>query len=164
MCGVLRLFEFCHLSGAALRAGGPLLRGFNYANQDEENLVRQVFATARSKNTRIHLLKKDDTPLGFVALSVRNFNNVPSVILEYLFVSVPYRGQQYPNLSAPPLRISEYLLGQAILMATNAWAIVPLRYLALNLADDYLEQFYSRHGFERTEGTTWMFIVMPATE
>jgi len=164
MYGALLLFEFTPLSGNLLRAGGSLLRTFEYANQDERNFVYQVFGIARSKNTRIHLLKEDTIPLGFVALSLRNFNDVPSVIIEYLFVSVPYRGRPYPKLSDQPLRVSEYLLGQAISMANNAWSIIPLRYMALNLADDCLEPLYSRHGFDCVEGTkSWMFLVLPAT-
>jgi hypothetical protein len=158
------LLEFAPVSSVELRAGGSLLRSFVYANQDERNFVNQVFGFARSKNTRIHLLKEDNSPLGFVALSVRNFNDVPSVIIEYLFVSLPYRGRPYPNLSDQPLRVSEYLLGQAISMANNAWSIIPLRYMALNLADNCLESLYSRHGFDRVEGTdSWMFLVLPAT-
>jgi len=164
MLGVLRLFELTPLSNIELRAGGSILRSLAYANQDERNYVEQVFGFPRSKNTRIHLLKEDNSPLGFVALSVRNFNDVPSVIIEYLFVSVPYRGRPYPNLSDQPLRISEYLLGQAISMGNNAWSILPLRYMALNLADDYLEKLYRRNGFTLVEGTTsWMFLVLPAT-
>jgi hypothetical protein len=92
------------------------------------------------------------------------FNDVPSVIIEYLFVSAPYRGRPYPNLSDQPLRVSEYLLGQAISMANSAWSMLPLRYMALNLADDCLEQLYSRYGFYRVEGAgSWMVMVLPAT-
>jgi hypothetical protein len=158
------LFEFTSLSSIELRAGGSLLRTFSCANQDERNYVEQVFGFARSKNTRIHLLKEDNNPLGFVALSVRNFNDVPSVIIEYLFVSVPHRGRIYPDLSVQPLRVSEYLLGQAISMANSAWSMLPLRYIALNLADDCLEKLYSQYGFYRVEGAgSWMVMVLPAT-
>lgn len=164
MYGVVRLLEFAPVSSVELRAGGSLLRSFSYGNQDERNYVEQVFGFARSKNIRVHLLKEDNNPLGFVALSVRDFNDVPSVIIEYLFVSVPYRGRPYPSLSDQPLRVSEYLLGQAISMANNAWSMLPLRYMALNLADDNLATLYSRHGFTLVEGTTsWMFLVLPAT-
>lgn len=141
------MFEFTSLSNIELRAGGSLLKNFVYANQDERNYVEQVFGFARSKNTRVHLLKENDNPLGFVALSLRNFNDVPS-----------------PHISDPPLRVSEYLLGQAISMANNAWSVLPLRYMALNLADDSLEQLYSQYGFYRVEGAgSWMVLVLPAT-
>ena len=158
------MFEFTSLCNIELRAGGSLLKNFVYANQDERNYVEQVFGFARSKNTRVHLLKENDNPLGFVALSLRNFNDVPSVIIEYLFVSASYRGRPYPHISDPPLRVSEYLLGQAISMANNAWSVLPLRYMALNLADDSLEQLYSQYGFYRVEGAgSWMVLVLPAT-
>jgi hypothetical protein len=158
------LFELVSPSGLELRAGGSLLRNFTYANQDERNYVEQIFGFARNKNTRVHLLKENSNPLGFVALSVRNFNEVPSVIIEYLFVSVPYRGRSYPHLSDPPLRVSEFLLGQAISMANSAWSMLPLRYMALNLASDCLEQLYSQYGFYRVEGAgSWMVLVLPAT-
>lgn len=157
------MLEFIPLSGIELRAGGSLFRSLEFANQDERNYVNQVFGFARNKNTRIHLLKEDNIPLGFVALSVRDFNDVPSVIIEYLFVSVPYRGRPYPSLSDEPLRVSEYLLGQAISMSNNAWSMLPLRYMALNLADDSLAKLYSQHGFDRVEETgSWMFLKLPA--
>lgn len=155
------MFEFSPQSGNALRAGGSLLHTFVYASPDERNYVHQVFSIARSKNVRIHLLKHGHTSLGFVALSIRSFNDVPSVIIEYLFVSSPHRSTPFPGLSDQPLRVSEYLLGQAISMASALWKIVPVRYLALNLADNRLEQFYSRYGFDRVTGTDWMFLVLP---
>jgi len=42
--------------------------------------------------------------------------------------------------------------------------MLPLRYMALNLADDCLEQLYSQYGFYRVEGAgSWMVMVLPAT-
>lgn len=132
-----------------------------YDNTDEENYVHQVFKLAKSKNARIHLLKKDSVPVGFVALSAKPFSEVPSVKIEYLFTSSLYRKIVFQELGDRPLRISEYLLGHAISITDGASRLIPLRYLSLQLANDRLEHFYVHYGFTRVEGTDWMSIVLP---
>jgi hypothetical protein len=155
------MFHLALASGSALLPSG-LFRNFRYDNPDEQNYVRQVFQLAHKKAAKVHVLKIDGTPCGFVALSIDNFNDVPSIVIEYLFTSVPYRKQIYPELGEPPIKISEYLIGQALLMAADIATKVPLRYIALQLATDRHEALYSSHGFIRTEGTNWMSQIIPS--
>jgi hypothetical protein len=162
------LFELTSLlpKSAALRAGGTVLRSFQYGNQDERNFVDQIFGLGRKKQARIHLLKNGNDSYGFIALSMKDFNKVPSVKIEYLFTSRPYRGIQYPDLGdqAQPIRVSEYLLGQAIWMANAATSMFSARNLFLQLIDDHLEPLYCDNGFTRIIGTDWMFLVLPSTD
>lgn len=154
-------FELTILQSAELYPGSSILRTLEYDNQDERNYVGQTFRVAKGKSARIHLLKKDEIPVGFVALAIKPFNKVPSVAIEYLFTSQPYRKKPYDDLGEPPQRISEYLLGYAISIADEASRSIPLRYLSLQLADDGLERFYSQYGFQRLQGTDWMSIALP---
>ena len=156
------MFDFAVASDAALWPGGFLFRNFQYDSPDERSYVRQVFQRARKKAVRIHLLKKDGVPCGFIALSIDDFNDVPSIIIEYLFTSVPYRRQAYLELGESAIKISEYLIGQVLCMATEISARVPLRYLALQLATDRHEALYKPHGFIREEGTHWMSQIIPS--
>jgi hypothetical protein len=85
------LFELTSLlpKSADLRSGGTVLRSFQYGNQDERNFVDQIFGLGRKKQAGIHLLKNGNDPYGFIALSIKDFNEVPSVKIEYLFTSRP---------------------------------------------------------------------------
>jgi hypothetical protein len=147
-----------------LRAGGAVLRSLQYDNNDERNLVNQIFRVGRNKQAGIHLLKNGTEPYGFIALAIKNFNELPSIKIEYLFTSLSYRGIQYPDLGDQPRRVSEYLLGHAILLANAASSMFSVRNLFLQLADDRLEPFYTEYGFTRTIGTDWMFLILPSTD
>lgn len=154
-------FELVILQPEKLHSGSSILKDLKYGSSNERNYAEQVFKIAKGKNARIHLLKMDEIPVGFVALAIKPFNDVPSVAIEYLFTSQPYRKTLYEDLGEPSQRISEYLLGYAISIADKASEVIPLRYLALQLADDGLERFYAPHGFQRPQGTDWMSIKLP---
>jgi hypothetical protein len=150
------MFSLALAARYELLPSSTFLRNLQFASSDEENYVRQIFSRARSKKIKIHVLKNDDSPYGFVALAIANFNDVPSIIIEYLFTSEPYRKQTYPELGETPLKISEFLIGKTIEMAEDITNKVPLRYIALQLAAERLEALYEPYGFRRTEGTNWM--------
>ncbi len=80
---VQRLLEFTSLSGIELRAGSTICRSLVFVTQDERNYVHQVFGFARSKNTRIHLLKED---------------NILSVFWRFLFVILTMFLQSLSNI------------------------------------------------------------------
>jgi len=156
------MFSLGLASGTDLLPSHSLFRNFQYSDADERNYVRQVFKFAQNKAARIHVLKDDDAPCGFVALSIDTFNNVPSINIAYLFTSAQYRKRTYTELGEPPKRISEYLIGRALLMAVDISKKVPLRYVALQLAADRHEALYRQYGFERAAGTNWMSLVLPS--
>lgn len=151
------MFTLSLAAGRELYPKGSLLPRLCFSDSDEQNLASQFFQIGRSKRTNIHVLKKDDIPFGFVALSVGVFNDVPSIFIDYLFTSEPYRKLTYPDLGETPLKVSQYLVGKTLEMAWDVNSKVPIRYIALFLADDRLADFYEEHGFEHAEGATgWM--------
>ncbi|MEI6705312.1 MAG: hypothetical protein WCL71_17550 [Deltaproteobacteria bacterium] len=156
------MFQLSIAPKSSLRPSGILFRNFRYTNEDERALVRQVFNLAASKGARVHVLSESNIPCGFVALSIKNYNKVPSVCIEYIFTSSQYRKVQYPDLGDTPLKISEYLLGYAILSALEIGKKVPLRYVFLQLGSDHLERFYSRHGFSEVDNEGWMSLDIPS--
>lgn len=143
---------------------GALLRNLQFATQDERNYAHQIFGCARSKRAKIHVLKNDGTPYGFVALAIDHFNEVPSIFIDYLFTSEPYRKLTYPDLGETPLKVSQYLVGKTIEMAVDVTNKVPLRYIALQLADERLASFYDKHGFKHADGLPgWMSQTIPVS-
>ena len=157
------MFKLSAASKYELLPSGPLFRALIYADQDERNLVRQLFRQASNKQVHIHILKKANIPYGFVALSIKEYNEVPSLRIDYLFVSSQYRRQgPLSDLGeSPPLRISEFLLGRAIQIAINISSKVPLRYIHLQAVDDWLQKFYERNGFSLDNKEGWMSMDTP---
>jgi len=147
----------------SLRPSGSLFKNFSYADEHERGIVRQIFALASNKQSRIHVLSNGTTHIGFVALSVKNYNSVPSVCVDFIFTSSQYRGIKYPELGDTPFKISEYLLGHAILTALDIGKKVDIRYVCLQLGSDHLEKFYSRHGFSEVDNKGWMSLDIPST-
>lgn len=146
---------------STLRAGGPVLRTFEYRNDHERDLVAQVFGYVRKKQARIHLLQNGDDPYGFVALSIQEFNRLPAVKIEYLFTSDPYRSLRYNELGDSPLSVAGHLMGHAISMANSASTMFSIRNMFLQLADERLDPYYTNYGFSRLTGTDLMFLVLP---
>ena len=150
------MFSLSVAKGRELLPKGALLQNLQFATQDERNYIHQVVGQAQAKQSKIHVLKNDGIPYGFVALAVDKFNEVPSIFIECLFTSKPYRKLTYADLGETPLKVSQYLIGKTIEMAVDVASKVPLRYIALQLADERLETLYESHGFKRTEGECWM--------
>ncbi len=143
------------VSGAALLPGS-FTRRFTYADGDERDFVAQVATLAKRDRHRIHLLADDSgKDYGFVALSVSETDNKPSLVIDFLFTSLPYRGTILPELN---MKISDYLIGYSIQVATRLSETVPIRYIALQPATVELLAFYNRRGFKKLDSTDWMFL------
>ena len=135
---------------------GTFLKKFHYTDDNERQYVRQIARLAKNKQTQVHLLVGDDnTPHGFISLSVSQLQDLPCIIIDYLFVSKQHRGRVFQELS---MKISEYLVDFAVLTATEINDKVPIRYVALLPSHDRLASFYGIWGFKGLDKTGWMFL------
>lgn len=153
--------ELLQPHGATL-APGPFLARFQYLRRALEiKQVKEAASLAAADQVRIHLLTDSGhNNYGFIAINIAMYNNLPSVIISYLFTSAQYRGVPIPDLDG--MKVSEYLTGWLIRSATEIRATVPLRYIALLPADDKLVSFYEGFGFKNTQGGKgWMSMVVP---
>jgi hypothetical protein len=80
----------------------------------------------------------------------------PCLVIDYLFVSQPYRGVRYPVLDNKT--IASILIGFADQVATEADQNFPLRYIALVPANDKLEVYYAELGFRKLDSTDFMYL------
>ena len=112
---------------------------------------------AGKNKTRIHRLTDDQgVQYGFIALSVAVSNDKPCLVIDYLFVSQPYRGINYPVLENKT--IAGILIGFADQVATEADQNFPLRYIALVPANEKLEAYYANLGFRKLDSTNFMYL------
>ncbi len=143
------------LAGAALLPA-PFSARFKYTDADERNYVVQTVKLAAKDRTRIHLLADDAVnSYGFVALTLAVSDNKPSLVIDYLFTSQQYRGVSFPELGG---KISDYLIGFTIQVASMLRQPVPLRFIALQAATQELESFYHKRAFMKLDATHWMFL------
>ena len=96
-----------------------------------------------------------ETFYGFLALSLDVVNNKPALVLEYLFASLPYRGQVLPELEG--MTVGGFLLSNSIRIAGLINETTPVEYTVLEPANEVLERYYQGKGFRQLQGTDWMF-------
>jgi hypothetical protein len=134
----------------------PFAARFSYSDADERNYVVQTVKLAANDRTRIHFLEDDDgDSYGFVALSLAVFENKPSLIIDYMFTSLQYRGLGFPEIGG---KISDFFIGYSIQIASTLRQPVPLRFIALQAATPELEVFYGKRDFMKLDSTHWMFL------
>jgi len=135
---------------------GTFLKKFGYTDDNERQYVRQIAKLAKNHQTRIRLLADtDNTPHGFVALSLSHLLDSPCIVIDYLFTSKQYRGITFQELG---MKISERLVDFAISTATEINDKVPIRYIALMTGHDNLVSFYGKWGFRNLDKTGWMYL------
>lgn len=114
---------------------------------------------AGNNQCRIYVLTNNGEYYGFVALSLAVFAQVPSVVVDYLFTSLQFRGVEFEDLESG--KVADYLLAFALKSAVTVSEIVPVRFLALIPADETLDAFYRRRGFSKLDSTNWVFTKVP---
>jgi hypothetical protein len=82
-----------------------------------------------------------------------------ALVVDLLFVSLPYRSIKYPELENK--KISDFLLGYTIEESAKANKIFPIRYIALQSANESLAKFYEKRGFRKIDASEWMFLAVP---
>ena len=67
---------------------------------EREQIVKSV-KRAKANQCRIHVLMNNEESSGFIAVSLSTVgkDQIPTLVLEYLFVSLQYRGQTFGETS-----------------------------------------------------------------
>ena len=135
---------------------GAFLRHFQYSDDLDRQYVQQIVKQARNDRARIHIFA-DSTGqrYGFVALRVDAFGDKPSVVISYIFSSLQYRGVKFLDLEN--VTICGALIGWTVKTAIEIRSIFPVRFIALEPANDGLAAYYQRLGFRKIDSTDWMF-------
>ncbi|WP_129127639.1 hypothetical protein [Geomonas oryzae] len=81
------------------------------------------------------------------------------LVLDYLLVSLPFRGLVFKELGE--LRVVDYLLAQVLRIAMEISRLAPVRYVGLQPANHNLSAFYQRRDFIKLDKTDWLFTVLP---
>ncbi len=89
-------------------------------------------------------------------LSKLSLDTFPSLQVDYIFVSEPYRGICLENLDNT--KTSTYLIEFAIKIAKEIQDQVGLRYLVLLPDNNKLQYVYKEMGFQILPKNEWMFI------
>ena len=153
------MIKLASLSGASAYPGS-LSKRFQYADDTERQYVVKTAKLAARQKTRIHLLSDTSgNDYGFVALSISSFDrsyNRPSIVIDYIFTSQQYRGLMFPELDNTT--VFEYLLEFALQSALSIQEIAPLRFIALQPANDRLAAYYQKKDFKPVNNSDWMFL------
>ncbi len=129
----------------------------NLDNSEREKLfIEDICKRVQKNGTVIYLLRDSDETFGFIALSVSSIDAFPSLQVDYIFVSEPYRGVPLENLDKS--KTSTYLIEFAIEIAKEIQEQVGLRYLVLLPDNDRLQSVYKDMGFQVLPKKEWMFI------
>jgi GNAT superfamily N-acetyltransferase len=152
-------FESLPLSSAR---PASFAKQFKFRNgTDERDQAVNAVKRAKANQCRIYVLKNNAENFGFIAVSLSTVGAdvLPMLVLDYMLVSLQYRGMVYSELGG--LKIVEYLVSQVIQLADDITRIVPVRYIGLEPANDRLSKFYQRLGFNKLDRTDWLFSVVP---
>ncbi len=129
----------------------------NLDNSEREKLfIEDICKRVQKNGTVIYLLRDADETFGFIALSVSSIDTFPSLQVDYIFVSEPYRGVALKKLDHS--KTSTYLIEFAIETAKEIQEQVGLRYLVLLPDNDRLQTVYKDMGFQVLPKKEWMFI------
>ena len=124
--------------------------------QREKLFIEDICKRVQKNGTVLYLLRDGDKTFGFIALSVSSIDTFPSLQVDYIFVSEPYRGVCLENLDNS--KTSTYLIEFAIEIAKEIQNQVGLRYLVLLPDNDRLQFVYKDMGFQVLPKNEWMFI------
>jgi len=124
--------------------------------QRERLFIEEISKRVIKSETVLYVLQESDEIFGLIALSVSSIDTFPSLQIDYLFVSEPYRGIYLNRLDNT--KISTYLIEFAINIAKRVQEDVGLRYVVLLPDNDKLQLTYKKMGFQLLQQSKWMFI------
>jgi len=124
--------------------------------QRERLFIEEISKRVIKSETVLYVLQEADEIFGLIALSVSSIDTFPSLQIDYLFVSEPYRGIYLNRLDNT--KISTYLIEFAINIAKRVQEDVGLRYVVLLPDNDKLQLTYKKMGFQLLQQSKWMFI------
>jgi len=74
----------------------------NIDNSEREKLfIEDICKRVQKNGTVLCLLRDQDETFGFIALSVSSIDTFPSLQVDYIFISEPYRGVYFSLFSVP---------------------------------------------------------------
>lgn len=123
--------------------------------QRESIFIKDICKRVLKSSTVLYVLRNNEKTLGFIALSVNSIDALPSLQVDYLFVSNPYRGVVLEELDNT--KTSIYLIEFAIEIAKEIQDKVGLRSLVLLPDSQRLEEIYKKIGFQKFPKKDWMF-------
>jgi hypothetical protein len=123
--------------------------------QRETIFIKDICKRVLKSSTILYVLRDKEKTLGFIALSVNSIDSLPSLQVDYLFVSNPYRGVILEELKNT--KTSIYLIEFAIEIAKEIQEKVGLRSLVLLPDSQRLEYIYKKIGFQKFPKKDWMF-------
>ena len=125
-------------------------------SQRERNFIEDICKRVQKSSTVLYLLRHDDKPLGFIALSVSSIGDFPSLQIDYLFVNHTFRGESLDILDN--LKTSTYLIEFSIELAKEIQELAGLRYLVLLPDNHKLQDIYQGMGFLTLPKQDWLYI------
>lgn len=137
----------------------------------EKGFIEKICKNVEKNDSVIYLLKSKDVSIGLISLSASSVANYPSLQIDYIFISYPYRKKQLEleggmeALKALPTfheldgsTPSEFILDFAIQKVSELQKIIGMRYLVLVPDNLELAKMYRSIGFEyMTQNKKWMF-------
>lgn len=110
------------------------------SNDRERGFIKNTFKIVEKKDTVVYVLENNNDKVGFIALSASRVDAIPSVLIDYIFVSNSYRNQIFSDLADS--KVSEFLLSFAVEKAKEIQKNIGIRWLSLLPDNDKLENYY----------------------
>lgn len=128
----------------------------------ERDWINMIIGDAEKSKTVIHLITNEFSPeeeklIGLIALSFNSINNSPSLLVDYIFVSEPYR--KTPQTFLGSMKVSEWLFAFAtnIAIKVRDQDEVGLKYLTFRSDTKKLDSVYKSMGFNVLGKDGWFF-------
>ncbi len=106
----------------------------------EKSFIKEIVKKCKKDDVVIYILYYDELICGFIAMSVNKIDEIPTIEIEYIFVKDEFRKYSYKNLSN--LKISEYLIFEAIKISFEIKEKIGIRWLSLVPDNEVLEKYY----------------------
>ena len=120
----------------------------------EELFIKDVCTRVSKSKSVLYVLEFEEKIIGLIALSASSVTDQPSVQIDYIFVSNPFRNKNLEILNN--LKPFRYLINLAISLADDMSKRLGLRYIVLSPDNDDLKEKYLNVGFKKLN-KNWMF-------
>ena len=111
----------------------------------EELFIKDISKRVKKKQTVLYTLEVDNKAIGFISLSAISIKKQPSLQIDYIFISKPYRGIEIEKLDkCKPFR---YLIEFSLDIAKKIQEEIGLCYIVLSPDNDELKLKYEKLNF-----------------
>ena len=112
------------------------------SNDHERQFIKQLSTSCEKGSIVVYALELDSKLAGLVGLSASRVDSIPTVQIDYIFVSPEFRNKKFKELA--DTKISTYMIDLAIVLSKKLSSEVGIRWLALVPDNDKLENFYCK--------------------